>query len=182
MTWPIARLGNVVDVLDSQRKPITKSDRRSGPYPYYGATGIVDWVDGYIFDEPLVLIGEDGAKWGPGDRSSFRIEGKTWVNNHAHVMRPNRDIVLDDWLIYFLNSSDLSEYVSGMTVPKLNQGSLRQIEVPLPPLDEQKHIIAVLDHAFSALEQVSRRLEENLSDVGNLRQSLLQAAFSGQLT
>ena len=110
-------LGDVVDVLDNQRQPITKSDRCSGPYPYYGATGVVDWVDGFLFDEPLVLIGEDGAKWDAGDQSAFRVSGKTWVNNHAHVLRPHRDRLLDEWLVYFLNAADLSDYISGMTVP-----------------------------------------------------------------
>lgn len=177
MTYPIALLGDVVDVLDSQRKPITKSDRHSGPYPYYGATGVVDWVDGFLFDEPLVLIGEDGAKWGAGDQSAFRIEGKTWVNNHAHVLRPHRSTVLDDWLIHFLNSADLSEYVSGMTVPKLNQGNLRQIEVPLPSLDEQKRIVAVLDQAFAALDRARANAEANLAASTKLPDAWLQRLF-----
>jgi type I restriction enzyme, S subunit len=177
VTWPTALLGEVVDVLDSRRKPITKSDRRAGPYPYYGATGVVDWVDGFLFDEPLVLIGEDGAKWGAGDQSSFRIEGKTWVNNHAHVLRPRREIILDDWLVFFLNSADLSDYVSGMTVPKLNQGSLRQIEIPLPPLDEQKRIVAKLDQAFAALDRARANAEENVRDARDLFCAELQRQF-----
>lgn len=177
MTWPTTMLGDVVDVLDSQRKPITKSDRRSGPYPYYGATGIVDWVDGFLFDEPLVLIGEDGAKWGAGDQSAFSIEGKTWVNNHAHVLRPHRNDLLDGWLIYFLNASDLSDYVTGLTVPKLNQGNLRQIRVPLPPLDEQKCIVAKLDQAFVALDRARGNAEANLADAWLLFESDLQTQF-----
>ena len=81
----MVRLGDVCDVLDSHRKPITKKDRIAGDIPYYGATGIVDYVKDYIFDERLVLLGEDGAKWGAGEPSAFLVEGKTWVNNHAHV-------------------------------------------------------------------------------------------------
>lgn len=177
MTWQTALLGDLVDVLDSQRKPITKSERHAGPFPYYGATGIVDWVDGYLFDEPLVLIGEDGAKWGAGDQSAFRIEGKTWVNNHAHVLRPHRETILDDWLVYFLNWADLSGYVSGMTVPKLNQGSLRQIEIPLPPLDEQKRIVAALDQAFAALDRARANAEANLHDTRSLFRSELERQF-----
>mgnify|MGYP001764876322 CR=1 FL=1 len=178
MSWPITLLGDVVDVLDSQRRPITKSDRRFGPYPYYGATGVVDWVDGYLFDEPLVLIGEDGAKWGAGDQSAFSIEGKAWVNNHAHVLRPHRSDLLDDWLIYFLNAADLSEYVSGMTVPKLNQGNLRQIEVPLPPLAEQKRIVAVLDQAFAALDRARANAEANLVDAKSVFNTHVDVLFS----
>lgn len=182
MSWPITLLGDVVDVLDSQRRPITKSDRRFGPYPYYGATGVVDWVDGYLFDEPLVLIGEDGAKWGAGDQSAFSIEGKAWVNNHAHVLRPHRSDLLDDWLIYFLNAADLSEYVSGMTVPKLNQGNLRQIEVPLPPLAEQKRIVAKLDQAFAALDRARANAEANLEDAERLALCAVSEVLQGPKT
>ncbi|WP_052171735.1 restriction endonuclease subunit S [Paracoccus sanguinis] len=163
-TWPSSLLGEIVDVLDSKRKPITKRDRVAGPHPYYGATGVLDMVEGYLFDEPLVLIGEDGAKWGAGDQSAFAISGKTWVNNHAHVLRPRRDRILDDWLIYYLNAADLSEFISGMTVPKLNQGRLREIPIPLPPLEEQKRIVAVLDQAFAALNRARAHAEANLAD------------------
>jgi len=162
--WPSVALGEVVDILDSRRKPITKRDRVAGPYPYYGATGILDWVEGYIFDEPLVLIGEDGAKWGAGEASAFPVSGKVWVNNHAHVMRPDRKSLLDEWLIYYLNAADLSEFISGMTVPKLNQGRLKEIPIPIPPLDQQKRIVAVLDQAFAALDRARANAEANLND------------------
>lgn len=162
--WPSAALGEIVDILDSRRKPITKRDRVAGPYPYYGATGILDWVEGYIFDEPLVLIGEDGARWGAGEASAFPVSGKVWVNNHAHVMRPDRKRLLDEWLIYYLNAADLSEFISGMTVPKLNQGRLKEIPIPIPPLEEQKRIVAVLDQAFAALDRARANAEANLAD------------------
>ena len=131
-------LGEICDILDSKRKPVTKRDRVSGKYPYYGASGILDYVNDYIFDEKLVLIGEDGAKWEQGEKSSFIAEGKYWVNNHAHVIRPNRSIVLDEWIVYFLNFSDLTKYTTGLTVPKLNQERLRSIKIPIPPLPEQQ--------------------------------------------
>ena len=89
--WAITPLGELCDILDSKRKPITKKVRTSGEFPYYGATGILDYVEDYIFDEKLVLIGEDGAKWGAGENTAFSAEGKYWVNNHAHVIRPHRD-------------------------------------------------------------------------------------------
>ncbi|MBA3727326.1 MAG: hypothetical protein H0W86_13070, partial [Armatimonadetes bacterium] len=73
---------------------------------------------------PLVLVGEDGAKWASGENTAFAVEGRCWVNNHAHVLRPLRDTVIDNWLIHYLNHSDLSDFVSGLTVPKLNQGNL----------------------------------------------------------
>src|SRR5690606_24741583 len=95
-SWPRRSSGHECDILDSVRVPITKKDRKAGDIPYYGATGIVDWVNEFLFDEPLVLVGEDGAKWGAGDQSAFRIKGKAWVNNHAHVLRPNRHVLDDD--------------------------------------------------------------------------------------
>ncbi|UWQ15664.1 restriction endonuclease subunit S [Aliiroseovarius sp. M344] len=179
--WPSRPLGDLVDVLDRMRKPITKKDRKAGQYPYYGATGVLDHVDGYIFDEPLVLIGEDGAKWEAGANSAFAIEGKTWVNNHAHVIRPHRDQVLDDWLIYYLNGADLMPFISGMTVPKLNQGRLREIPIPLPPLEEQKRIVAVLDEAFEGLTRARAHAEANLQNARELFESIKadELAYSG---
>src|SRR3989344_3746442 len=132
-SWPTKKLGEACEILDNLRKPITRRDREPGPYPYYGATGIQDHVAGYIFDEDLILVGEDGARWGAGENSAYKISGKSWVNNHAHVLRPHRDILLDDWLVYYLNISDLSEYITGTTVKKLNQAKLRSIPIPLPP-------------------------------------------------
>ena len=143
--FSLVPLSEVVEILDSQRKPITKHDRKPGPYPYYGATGVLDHVEGYLFDEPLVLVGEDGAKWGSGEQSAFPVEGKIWVNNHAHVLRPRHNRLLDRFLIEVLNKADLTPYVTGVTVPKLNQGKLRNIQIPLPPLEVQKEIVAEIE-------------------------------------
>src|SRR5690554_286121 len=175
--WEIKPLGEVVDILDSQRKPITKRDRISGEYPYYGATGILDYVHEYIFSEKLILIGEDGAKWDSGDRSAFIADGKYWVNNHAHVIRPNRDILIDEFLTYFLNFSDLTPFVSGMTVPKLNQKNLRNIPIPLPPLPEQQRIVSILDEAFAAIAKAKANAEQNLKNAKELFESYLQGVF-----
>ena len=171
-------LGEVCDVLDHKRKPITKRDREWGEYPYYGATGVLDSVAGYLFDEPLVLVGEDGAKWASGENSAFPVDGKVWVNNHAHVLRPDRTLILDNWLIYHLNHSDLSEYVSGLTVPKLNQGNLRQIPVPTPPLPEQQRIVAILDEAFAGIATATANTEKNLKSARDVFDSHLNAVFT----
>ncbi len=143
--WPMVELGEVVEILDSLRRPITKSDRVSGIYPYYGATGILDYVDDFIFDEPLVLIGEDGAKWRSNERTAFMINGRSWVNNHAHVLRTIKEKVLDKYLTEVLNSMDLSLYITGVTVPKLNQKNLKQIKIPLPPLHIQEEIVKEIE-------------------------------------
>lgn len=176
--WETKSLGELCDVLDYKRKPITKRDRIEGEYPYYGATGILGYVEGYLFDEPLVLVGEDGAKWESGDNTAFAVAGKIWVNNHAHVLKPHRNRLLDSWLIYHLNHSDLREFVSGLTVPKLNQGSLREIPVPLPPIAEQQHIVGVLDEAFAGLATAKATVEKNLQNARALFESHLQSVFT----
>ena len=179
--WPVKTLGAVCEVLDNLRKPITKRNRTSGDYPYYGATGIVDHVGDYIFDERLVLVGEDGAKWGAGERTAFIAEGKYWVNNHAHVLRCKQGVLVDSWLANFLTMSDLNRYVSGLTVPKLNQGSLVSIEIPVPPLEEQKRIVARLDLMKAKTSEMVAAYDAKLQAAKNLRQSILEAAFAGQL-
>jgi type I restriction enzyme S subunit len=176
--WNNKSLGGLCDILDNQRKPITKRDRVAGDYPYYGATGIQDFVAGYLFDEPLVLVGEDGAKWASGENTAFAIEGKCWVNNHAHVLRPHRSEISDNWLIHFLVHSDLSEFVSGLTVPKLNQGSLREIPIPVPPLSEQQRIVAILDAAFDGIATAKANAEQNLRNARALFESHLQSVFT----
>lgn len=176
--WQIKPLGSLCDILDNQRKPITKRDRVAGDYPYYGATGIQDFVAGFLFDEPLVLVGEDGAKWASGENTAFAIEGKCWVNNHAHVLRPHRSEIADNWLIHFLVHSDLSEFVSGLTVPKLNQGSLREIPIPVPPLPEQQRIVGILDEAFDGIATAKANAEQNLQNARALFKSHLQSVFT----
>ncbi len=176
--WKIVALGELCDILDSKRKPITKRDRTPGKYPYYGATGIQDFVEGFLFDEPLVLVGEDGAKWASGEKTAFAIKGKCWVNNHAHVLRPNRALLNDNWLVHFLVHSDLSPFVSGLTVPKLNQGSLREIPIPLPPLPEQHRIVALLDEAFDGIATARANAEKNLHNARAVFESHLQSVFT----
>lgn len=176
--WQTKKLGEICDILDNLRKPVTQRDRISGNYPYYGATGIQDYVSDYIFDEKLILIGEDGAKWGAGENTAFIAEGKYWVNNHAHVIRPHRDKVLDNWIVYFLNVNDLSNYITGLTVQKLNQGKLREIEIPLPPLSDQKLIVKKMDEVFEKMAKAKENAEKNLQNSKELFESYLQSVFT----
>jgi type I restriction enzyme S subunit len=175
--WQIKKLGDLCDVLDHKRKPITKRNRAPGEHPYYGATGVLDYVADYLFDEPLVLVGEDGAKWESGENTAFAVEGKIWVNNHAHVLRPHRTQLLDNWLIYHLNHSDLTKFVSGLTVPKLNQGNLREVPIPLPPLAEQRRIVGILDEAFEGIATAKANAEKNLQNARAIFDSHLQSVF-----
>lgn len=178
--WDLVKIEDTCEILDRLRKPITKKDRVTGPYPYYGATGVLDHVEGFLFDEPLVLVGEDGAKWESGESTSFPIRGKCWVNNHAHVLRPNPNILVDSWLIYYLNYSDLTPFITGLTVPKLNQSQLRKITFPLPPLAEQERIVAILDEAFAAIETATANAEKNIENARELFESQLERAFSSK--
>ena len=172
------KLGEVCDILDSKRKPITKRNRIAGEIPYYGATGVLSYVKDYLFDEKLVLLGEDGAKWECGDNSAFVIEGKTWVNNHAHVLRTHKEMLIEEWLVYNLNFQNLMPFVTGMTVPKLNQGSMRNIPIPIPPLPEQRAIVALLDAAFAKIDQAKANIEKNIENARELFQSKLNEVFS----
>ena len=131
--WNEQTLSEVVEFLDGQRKPIKEADRakRRGDYPYYGASGIIDIIDDYIFDEPLILLGEDGVNI--LDRSTslaFRVSGKIWVNNHAHVLRvkPPHSLI---YIEYFLESLDYRPFVTGTAQPKLNKGVCENICVPV---------------------------------------------------
>lgn len=157
--WTYKKLGEICEILDSQRKPVTKKDRTTGIYPYYGASGIQDYVDSYIFDGRYLLVGEDGAKWGASDKSAFIIEGKSWVNNHAHILKVS-DEIIDVLIEYYLTFKDLSEYITGAVVPKLTQKSLVSISIPVPPLSEQQRIVSELDLLSSIIEKKKAQLKE----------------------
>jgi type I restriction enzyme S subunit len=130
-------------------------------------------VEDYIFDEKLILIGEDGAKWGAGESTAFSAVGKYWVNNHAHVIRPHRDVIIDEWIIHYLNATNLTPFITGVTVPKLNQAKLRSIPVPVPPLPEQKRIVAILDEAFEGIDQAIANTEKNIANARELLEQII---------
>ncbi len=152
--WELVPLGTICENLDGKRRPITKSDRKPGPYPYYGASGIVDQVESYIFDEPLLLVSEDGANLlARSTPIAFSVSGKIWVNNHAHVLR-FPDLATQRFVEHYLNSISIANYVTGAAQPKLNQAQLNSIEVPLPPLAEQRRIVAELDAEAAQMDAV----------------------------
>src|SRR5574344_27312 len=175
--WERKTIEELCEILDRLRKPISQKDRISGEYPYYGATGIVDYINNYIFDERLILIGEDGAKWGANENTAFIAEGKYWVNNHAHIMRPNKELVIDSLLIYYLNTTDLMEYITGATVKKLNQEKLKSINIPLPPLEEQKRIVAKLDILFAKIDKAIALHQKNIDEANVFMASVLNDVF-----
>ena len=176
--WKWVKLAEVCEILDSKRKPITQKDRIDWPYPYYWATWIVDYVNDYLFDEKLVLIWEDWAKWGSGDNTAFSVEGKIWVNNHAHVLRPFREQLCDDFLIYYLLIKDLSEYITGTTVPKLNQEKLKNIEIPLPDLETQSQIVSHLDQVHQQITMLKTQVNSQIEHCDELWQSCLEKVLT----
>ena len=135
----------IAENCDSLRKPVTSGNREAGEYPYYGASGIVDYVSDYIFDGDYLLVSEDGANLlARSTPIAFSISGKNWVNNHAHVLR-FETYTTRRYVEFYLNSIDLSPWISGGTQPKLNQKNLNKINIPLPPLDKQERIVGILD-------------------------------------
>lgn len=156
----MARLGDICEILDSMRVPITASDRKPGPYPYYGANGVQDYVADYIFDDELVLLAEDGGNFGSKDKPiAYRVSGKCWVNNHAHVLKPKEGVDVD-YLCYSLMFYDVTGLVNGATRKKLTQADMRKIEILLPPLDEQRKIAAVLDKISDLTAKRRRQLDK----------------------
>ena len=143
--WEMVELGGLYKNLDGKRKPVTKSFRTKGVYPYYGASGIVDYVEDYIYDEELLLVSEDGANLlARSTPIAFSVNGKIWVNNHAHVLKfKNRDT--QRYIEIYLNSIDISMYVTGAAQPKLNQQNLNRISIPLPSINEQADIVKRID-------------------------------------
>lgn len=143
-------LPEISENLDRQRKPVTKGNREAGEYPYYGASGIVDYVSDYIFDGDYLLVSEDGANLlARSTPIAFSISGKNWVNNHAHVLKFDTAI-MQKYVEFYLNSIDLSKYISSGAQPKLNQDNLNKIPIPVPPFNKVKIIVAILEK-FSAL-------------------------------
>lgn len=171
--WEYKKLGEICEVLDSKRKPVTKKDRKPGSYPYYGAMGIQDYVDNYIFDGDYLLVGEDGAKWGANDKSAFQTHGKCWVNNHAHILKVNENISNCKFIEHYLVGKDLSSYITGAVVPKLTQASLISIPIPVPPLPIQEQIVSELDKVSEIIEKKKQQVNE----LDTLAQSIFYDMF-----
>ncbi len=154
------KLEDCCEILDSQRVPITGSDRTSGDYPYYGANGIQDYVDDFIFDDELVLLAEDGVNFGSKTRPiAYRVSGKCWVNNHAHVLKPKAGLDVD-YLCYSLMFYDVGGMVNGATRQKLTQAAMRQMIIPKRSLDEQIEIVNIIKKVQGVIASRKEELEQ----------------------
>lgn len=171
--WPSRPLGELIENLDYLRVPVKGVDRKHGPYPYYGASGIVDYVDNYIFDGEHLLIAEDGENLRTQQTPiAFMAKGRFWVNNHAHIVRGNENN-LTLYLMYALLDTDVRPYLTGSTMPKLTQANLNRILIAAPPLSEQRaiaHILGTLDDKI----ELNRRMNETLE---SMARALFKAWF-----
>ncbi len=171
--WPARPVGELTINHDGRRRPVKESDRRRGPYPYYGASGIVDSVDGYLFDGCYLLIGEDGENLRTRQTPiAFLASGKFWVNNHAHIVTGN-DLADTRFLMYALLNADISAYLTGAVMPKLTQGNLNRIELPCPPRAVQQSIVETL----SALDDRIALLRETNVTLETIAQALFKSWF-----
>lgn len=171
--WEQRKLGNIVDFLDGQRKPLKESDRIKGKYPYYGASGIIDYINDYLFDENLVLLSEDGANI--IDRNypiCFIATGKYWVNNHAHVLKVKAGVI-DKFICESLERLDYTKFNTGTAQPKLNQDICQKIVITIPNEDEQKCISEFLDR----INNIITLHQSKLDKLQATKKALLQEMF-----
>ena len=160
--WTTSRFEELAINFDGKRRPVKESDRRPGAFPYYGASGIVDHVDGYLFDGEYLLIAEDGENLRTRQTPiAFLATGKFWVNNHAHIVTGN-ERADTRFLMYALRHIGIDAYLTGAVMPKLTQGNLNRIEVRHPPIHEQRaiaRVLGALDHKIEQNQRTAQSLE-----------------------
>lgn len=186
--WIETSLFNVCDIFDNLRKPINSAERNkriegkkaSELFPYYGATGQVGFIDGYLTEGDYVLIGEDAAPFLDYTKNvAYKISGKTWVNNHAHILKSYFN---DDFLLHYLNQFQYRDYVTGTTRLKLTQSALKRIPVKVPPLPIQRAIVLKIENLFSSLDKGIADLKTAQQQLKIYRQAVLKKAFEGRFT
>ena len=179
--WRWVRLGEVCEIFDALRKPVKKKDRRPGDVPYCGANGIIDYVDGYTHVGEFVLLAEDGGFYGPGEPSAYMMSGRFWANNHVHILRDKPNYLINQFLYYWLVACDLRPFLTGATRPKLTQTAMQSIPVPLPPLEEQRRIVAYLQEVQEKIKTLKEAQAQTEAELKRLEQAILEKAFRGEL-
>lgn len=160
--WQTVKLGDIIEIHDHKRIPLSSTERqgRQGVYPYYGASGVIDHIDDYIFDGRYILIAEDGENLNSRKLPiAFFADGQFWVNNHAHIVRAKAGIAEDQFIVGWFAQADISGYITGTAQPKLSQANLKQIEIPLPPIETQRRIAAILSAYDDLIENNTRRIK-----------------------
>ena len=180
--WVETTLDKISTNLDSKRVPITKNVRSSGEYPYYGASGIVDYVADYIFEGDNLLVSEDGANLlARSTPIAFSVSGKYWVNNHAHILH-FENMATQRFAEFYLESIKLDDYITGAAQPKLNQKALNSIPIPIPKsIDVQAKIVDSLESLQEETQRLGRLYERKFAALEALKKSLLHQAFTGEL-
>ena len=180
--WEVRKLSSVVDCLDGRRIPLNGEERadRQGDYPYWGANGVLDHLDDWLFDEPLVLLGEDGAPFFAQNKQvAFAVSGRIWVNNHAHVLRPTG--VQQGFLTHLLNVTEYAAFIDGSTRDKLTQGDMNAIPILLPPVAEQHAIVEHLRGEVSKLDRLTGEVNHAIERLQEYRTALITAAVTGKI-
>jgi type I restriction enzyme S subunit len=181
--WAWATIGQVAECLDNMRVPVNKKTRakRQGSIPYYGANGRTGWIDDFLFDEPLILVVEDETFTGRTQPFCYKITGRSWVNNHAHILRPAAAVSID-FLNYSLAFYPFTQFTTGTTGrKKLTNKALLHAPYSLPPLAEQTRIVAEVERRLSVVDELEAVVTANLQRAARLRQAVLQKAFAGEL-
>lgn len=182
-SWEEKKLSEITENQDSKRIPLSKSqrDNMNRIYDYYGASGIIDKVDDYIFEGKKLLIGEDGANLVTRSKDiAFIADGKYWVNNHAHILDV-KDTVLLMYLCHYINNMDLIPYVTGSAQPKLTQAKMNNIKILLPSLPEQHEIVRLIDNLLARERAAQQAAEQALASIDLMKKSILARAFRGEL-
>lgn len=179
--YPLCPLMELAEIHDYLREPVSQTERnkREGPYPYYGATGQVGWIDAYRQEGKYVLLGEDGAPFLDAQKpKAYIVEGQCWVNNHAHVLKGKEGICDDDFLCFALNWADYSEAVTGSTRLKLPQSTMNKLFIPRPPIDVQRRIATRLKAQLAEVETALQAAQVQAEDIALLHRRLLNEIFA----
>jgi type I restriction enzyme S subunit len=176
--WPVRRIEDISECLDRLRRPVTESDRKPGNVPYYGANGQQGWIDTALFDEPLVLVAEDGGYFDEPERGvAYRIDGPAWVNNHAHILRALPTHVDTEFLHRALRHFNFLPFISGTTRAKLTQGQLNAVKLNVPPLDLQRQF----GERVAGVQRIAQATTSSADQLEKLFAALQHRAFLGEL-
>ena len=182
--WCITNIGELLINRDGERKPVSmaiRSKQINKVYDYYGAAGVIDKVDSYLFEERLLLVGEDGANLlSRNKNNAFLADGKYWVNNHVHVLDAIDKFILS-YVAIVINSMKLDDYITGSAQPKLSQDNLNKIPIFLPPLNEQKRIMAKLEQWFTIIDQIEQGKIDLQTTIKQTKSKILDLAIHGKL-
>ena len=178
--WTKQKLAECCNILDSKRIPLNSEERYAikGEIPYYGANGVQGYINKHLFDEELILLAEDGGYFDEYQSRpiAYYISGKSWVNNHAHVLSAKSNNVLK-WIFYSLVHKNIFPWINGSTRTKLNQKELKQIQIPIPLKQEQQKIASIL----SSVDDKITKLESKKKSLESLKKGLMQKLLTGKL-